>query len=76
LDADARFKIWTLTLDVSDADHPKPGNPELFLHSQTNERYPAVSPDGHWMAYESDESGRYEVYVRPFPIPSGGSGGK
>jgi serine/threonine-protein kinase len=76
LDADARFKIWTLKLDVSDPDHPKPGNPELFLNSQANERYPAASPDGRWMAYESDESGRYEVYVRPFPIPSGGSGGK
>jgi Tol biopolymer transport system component len=28
---------------------------------------PALSPDGRWMAYQSDESGRYEVYVRPFP---------
>jgi Tol biopolymer transport system component len=30
------------------------------------------SPDGRWIAYESDESGRFEIYVRPFP----GSGGK
>jgi hypothetical protein len=28
---------------------------------------PAVSPDGRWLAYQSDESGSYEVYVRPFP---------
>jgi Tol biopolymer transport system component len=28
---------------------------------------PALSPDGRWMAYQSDESGRYEVYVRPYP---------
>ena len=28
---------------------------------------PALSPDGKWMAYQSDESGRFEVYVRPFP---------
>ena len=28
---------------------------------------PAISPDGRWIAYESDESGRFEVYVRPFP---------
>ena len=27
------------------------------------------SPDGRWIAYQSDESGRYEVYVRPFPGP-------
>jgi serine/threonine-protein kinase len=74
IDADARFKIWTVTLDVSDPDHPRPGKPELFLNTQANVKDPAVSPDGRWIAYESDESGRYEVYVRPFPIPSAGSG--
>ncbi|MEE8362052.1 MAG: protein kinase, partial [Gemmatimonadales bacterium] len=31
------------------------------------ERGPALSPDGRWLAYQSDESGRYEIYVRPFP---------
>ena len=76
IDADARFKIWTVTLDVSDPDHPRPGKPELFLNTQANVKDPVVSPDGRWMAYESDESGRYEVYVQPFPIPSGGAGGK
>lgn len=30
------------------------------------------SPNGRWVAYESNESGRFEVYVRPFPDPSGG----
>jgi DNA-binding winged helix-turn-helix (wHTH) protein/Tol biopolymer transport system component len=29
---------------------------------------PDISPDGHWMVYESDESGRFEVYLRPFPV--------
>ena len=29
------------------------------------------SPDGRWLAYSSNESGRYEVYVRPFPGPGG-----
>jgi Tol biopolymer transport system component len=33
------------------------------------EAYPALSPDGRWLAYVSDESGRNEVYVRPFPGP-------
>ena len=74
IDADARFKIWTITLDASDPDHPRPGKPELFLNTQANVKDPVVSLDGRWMAYESDESGRYEVYVRPFPIPSGGLG--
>jgi serine/threonine-protein kinase len=31
------------------------------------EIYPALSPDGRWLAYASNESGRFEVYVRPFP---------
>ncbi len=31
-----------------------------------SEVHPAISPDGRWLAYASDESGRYEVYVRPF----------
>ena len=32
-------------------------------------RYPDLSPDGNWIAYASDESGAWEVYVRPFPGP-------
>ena len=32
---------------------------------------PSLSPDGHWIAYASDESGRGEVYVRPYPGPGG-----
>ena len=34
--------------------------------------HPMISPDGRWLAYVSDETGRFEVYVRPFP----GGGGK
>jgi len=36
-----------------------------------NERSPMLSPDGHWLAYTSNESGRDEVYVRAFPGPGG-----
>jgi serine/threonine-protein kinase len=42
-----------------------------FLNSGSYEAYPAISPDGHWLAYSSDESGRREVYVRSFPNPDG-----
>lgn len=40
-----------------------------FLRTPFNETAPAFSPDGHWLAYASDESGRYEVYVQPYPGP-------
>jgi serine/threonine-protein kinase len=38
-----------------------------LLQSSFNEGGPAISPDGRWLAYQSNESGRAEVYVRPFP---------
>jgi Tol biopolymer transport system component len=38
-----------------------------LLHSKSNESYPDISPDGHWIAYTSDESGQSEVYVQAFP---------
>jgi Tol biopolymer transport system component len=64
---DTGFDLWTLPLDVSDPEHPKPGKPELFLGTPFDEQEPAFSPDGRWIAYRSNESGRNEVYVRPFP---------
>ena len=39
----------------------------MLLHSAANENNGEISPDGRWLAYESNESGRAEVYVRPFP---------
>ena len=42
-----------------------------FLKSKAYEQYPEFSPDGRWLAYASDESGRVEVWVRPFPGPGG-----
>ncbi len=36
-----------------------------------NFRQPRLSPDGRWLAYDSDESGRLEVYVQPYPGPGG-----
>jgi Tol biopolymer transport system component len=40
-----------------------------FLETQFREGAPAFSPDGKWIAYVSDESGRFEIYVRPYPGP-------
>ncbi|HKE91605.1 MAG TPA: protein kinase [Gemmatimonadales bacterium] len=46
--------------------------PIPLVTSPADEWEPKLSPDGRWLAYVSDESGREEVYVRPFPNASGG----
>ena len=48
---------------------PLDGNPtvETVVGTEFTERNAALSPDGVWMAFESNASGQYEVYVRPFP---------
>ena len=45
------------------------GKPFPYLHTAFNERFPKLSPDGHWLAYSSDETKRDEVYVQSFPMP-------
>jgi Tol biopolymer transport system component len=47
--------------------------PTPFLQTPFNERWGAFSPDGRWVAYTSNESGRDEIYVRPFVPPGEGS---
>ena len=42
-------------------------DPRVFLETEFNERFPSFAPNGRWIVYESDESGRLEVYVRSFP---------
>ena len=61
--------IWVLSLEGS----PKP---TLLLGTPFQEGYPSFSPDGRWIAYLSNESGRNEIYVRPFAAsgPSLGDG--
>jgi eukaryotic-like serine/threonine-protein kinase len=41
--------------------------PILLVGGPAQESHPRVSPNGKWLAYQSDESGRFEIYVRPFP---------
>ncbi|MCU1259437.1 MAG: serine/threonine protein kinase [Bryobacterales bacterium] len=45
--------------------------PFPFVSTPFSEIQGAFSPDGKWVAYQSNESGRYEIYVRPFPGPGG-----
>ena len=49
----------------------KPGTPTSFLSTAAIEREPMFSPDGKWLAYQANDLGRFEIYVRPFPAPGG-----
>jgi serine/threonine protein kinase len=61
VDSKTRSDLWVLPLD---------GNrqPQRYVSSGFNETQGQFSPDGHWIAYVSDENGRTEIFVRPFPL--------
>jgi dipeptidyl aminopeptidase/acylaminoacyl peptidase len=56
------FDIWVLPLSGD-------RRPRVIIQTRFNEAYLDFSPDGRWLAYASDESGRSEVYVQPYPGP-------
>jgi len=63
-DLKTKYDLWILPLKGDEKPFP-------FLRTEFNELDGHFSPDGHWVAYSSDESGRYEVYVRRFtPQPA------
>jgi len=64
------YDIWTATIE-SDTAGLRAGKPESFLQTPADERNPTFSPDGRWLAYTSNESGTYQVYVRAFPDKGG-----
>jgi hypothetical protein len=47
------------------------GKPIPFLNSEFSESHGQISPDGRWMAYQSDESERSEIYIPPFDKSGG-----
>ncbi len=53
--------LWVVPMDTR--------IPRLFLATLANEMWGQFSPDGHWIAYQSNDTGRFEIYVRPFPGP-------
>ncbi|HYM13018.1 MAG TPA: protein kinase [Bryobacterales bacterium] len=68
-DPKTRMDLWLLRLDGRQpARQPQP-----WLRTEFDERFGQFSPDGQWVAYDSNESGRHEVYVRPFA--AGGAAG-
>ena len=66
VDAQGNFDLWVVPMV---GDH----TPSVFLKTPFREVYSAFSPDGRWVAYQSNESGRPDIYVRPF-VPPGGAG--
>jgi len=56
-------ELWTVQLRGEPA-------PTRYFANGFNLAHPTLSPDGRWMAYDSDESGRVEVYAQSFPDPS------
>jgi len=63
-DPKTKGDIWVLPL----FGDKKPFN---YLHSEFNEQYAKLSPNGQWLAYQSDESKRLEIYVVTFPMLGG-----
>jgi serine/threonine-protein kinase len=65
-DPETGWDLWVLPLEGE-------RKPELFLATPAIEGIPVFSPDGRWIAYASNESGQFEVYVRPYGGTGGGS---
>ena len=63
-DGGTRRDIWVLRAGADTTRRP-------IVATSADEKNPKLSPDGRWLAYISDESGTYEVYVRPFPEGDG-----
>ncbi len=59
--ADAESKENFGSYSLADGSH------RVLMATPSAERYPTLSPDGRWLAYESDQSGRDEIYVQPYP---------
>jgi hypothetical protein len=63
--------IWVLRMGDSSTSSGQVRKAQPFLRTPFDELVPKFSPDGRWLAYISNESGRYEVYVQPYPGPGG-----
>ena len=74
---DGRYLIFTQTnpntktdaylLQVSEKPDTVNNKPKVIINSEFNEFSGSISPDGKWLLYVSDESGQFQLYVRPFP---------
>jgi eukaryotic-like serine/threonine-protein kinase len=62
----ASYDLWTVPVKIENGG-VSAGKPEPFLQTTFDERHPAFSPDGRWIAYAANESGTFQIYVRSFP---------
>jgi Tol biopolymer transport system component/predicted Ser/Thr protein kinase len=62
--------LWTLPF-TPEGKVPKNAKPSMYLRTRFNETFARFSPEPspRWVAYQSDETGRYEVYIQSFPEP-------
>jgi serine/threonine-protein kinase len=65
------WDVKILAMEGDEASGWTPGAATDFLSTRANEMYPSFSPDGRWIAVASNETGPFEIYVRPFPGPGG-----
>ena len=75
LSHDGKWLVYRVNAASRDVYAIRPGQdstPVPLLTTRFNEQSVALSPDGAWLAYSSDESGNFEVYVRPFPHTADG----
>jgi len=63
--------LMVLPMEATSEGSWRPGTPSVLLGTPANELSGEFSPDGRWVAYTADDSGRAEVYVQPFPGPGG-----
>ena len=63
--------VMTLPLEGDEKTGWKPGTPTPFLNAAYSESSAAFSPDGRWVAYISNQGGRNDIFVQPFPGPGG-----
>jgi eukaryotic-like serine/threonine-protein kinase len=81
MNAATGFDLWTVPVQTA-AGRLTAATPEAFLRTASFEVYPSFSPDGKWLAYGSNESGTWQVYVRNFldksmtPVRVSATGGR
>ena len=70
--SDGRWLVYQEEVNLYARLRGEDGQPVPLVVSEFADVQPALSPDGRWLAYVSNESGRFEVYVRSFPNTSEG----